>query len=165
MAIAADDNDPRYRSASFLAAAKALAAAQKADAELIVAYDKAAMVRANARADYLLGELALLVRAYGALTKTKGAANCGVAAVDCALPIYIASWNDGRIPVEVLDGRDLQAARELALQRQETVAAQQRAILLAASTSLKAYADGGIQPQTLARVAQSVGLIAATAAK
>jgi hypothetical protein len=166
LAVAGQASDPKYRSASWIAAARAVTAQEAADAELIAQSEKAAATRSSMRAADMLGEASRLARAYRELQPSLGPpADCPVARSACALTDYLASWNEGRIQVEVLDGRELQGARELVVSRQQSASAEQRAVILAASSSLKAYGEGGIQPDTVAQLLATLGLTAVTAAK
>ena len=167
----ADANDPRMRSANWIAAASAIARAEKADAQILADADKAVETADFDRFLALAREASLLAATREAISNPQPCAKavtaeaCAKRASGPALATYIASWNSGRIPAEVLANRKIQYQRSTSVQRWKAAASEQRSLMLAASGSIKAYADGGIQPSTIAQVIFDLSLIGATAAK
>ena len=151
----ADADRPESKSVQWLIAAKAIIAAEKADAQLSLDLaEKRAAVEAQ-RVDALLREAIALNEAVVATNAVvrRGAATangCFGGREACALAIYAEAWNSGRIPAEVLRYRSIQLDREYAVRRAKVVAGRYRALAIAATASLQAYAEGGIATKTLA---------------
>lgn len=148
-----DARNPKVRSARWLAAARAIAGAQKRDAQLQLAAVKARGALAQARHFMLLREASLLAQAVQHLEPGKGEERkpCPREASSCALPLYVASWNLGHIQAEVLAAREIQIFRETTVRRQKAAAEAQRELILSASASLKAAAEAGLEPSLIAQ--------------
>lgn len=157
LAQLADTNRAGSRSVHWLIAAKAIVAAEKADAQLrLDLAGKRAAVESQ-RVEALLREAITLHEAVaatsGVVQSGRSTANgCFGQSEACALAIYAEAWNTGRIPAEVLRYRTVQLDREYAVRRARVVAGRYRALGLAGTASLQAYAEGGITPETLAQL-------------
>jgi hypothetical protein len=171
----ADASAGRGSQAQWLLAAQAIVAAIKADAQLQADADKADAAAADLRFKLSVREVSMLaatlliargepLAAKGQPEAVEGPNLCGDAdPFICALPYDVESWNSGRIPADILSWRQIQRFRMLTVQRQRLVAQEQRGILLAATATLKAYGDGGIQPATIAQLLNAAGVIAIAA--
>jgi hypothetical protein len=158
----------RSPAAHWLAAAQAIVAAHKADAQLQADADKANAAAAALRYRVRVQEASLLAAtallAEGQGVNASGVASCQPpSAFACALPFYVDSWNQGRVPAQILSWRAVQQFRALTVQRQRLVAQEQRSILLAATATLKAYGDGGVDPSAFAQLLGALGVIAIAA--
>jgi hypothetical protein len=170
----ADASAGRGSQAQWLLAAQAIVAAIKADAQLQADADKANATAADIRFQLSVREVSRLVTTLviaqtspatknDPLPATVASLCFGAEGFDCALPYYVDSWNGGRVPADILSWRQIQRFRTLTVQRQRLVAQEQRGILLAATATLKAYGDGGIQPGTIAQLLNAAGVIAIAA--
>jgi len=142
-----DANAAARRSTDWLIAAKAIIAAEKADAALSLAEGKAIAAAERRRAQYLEREAIYLSRTrpqpHGAL------AGCNDA--HCQLAVYVDAWNEGRVPAQVLEYRRLQIEREYAVRRARTVAQKQHALASAATATLEANGAGGLRAELIAQ--------------
>lgn len=162
-----DSGAEQRRDINWLLAAKAIIAAEKADAELRLREQRARAVGLRQRLDALISETAGLVAAHSWLEERPGrgggapryadcwgAVNTRVrrANPDCAFAAYVDAWNYGRLPAEVLAFRPVQIEREFAVRRARSAAEKQYALALAGTATLKRYGEGGIMPQTVAQL-------------
>jgi hypothetical protein len=76
-----------------------------------------------------------------------------------ALSGYVASWNYGRIPADLIDFRFLQAQRIHDIQLANLTAANYKAAVAPIADALAAYGAGGITPDTLAEVISNLGIL------
>jgi hypothetical protein len=158
-----DANDPRYRSASWLAAANAILAAEKQDAQIQADAEAQAASLARTRLFRLAAAASHLAEAHGFAAKTKPCS--GADPAYCGLAATLAAWNEGLIPADVLAYRETQVFSQTVVRRQRAAQTEQQALARSASASLKAYADGGVPPSVIAQLLVDAGLIAAVAAK
>jgi hypothetical protein len=165
------------RSVDWLLAAKAIIAAEQADAALRVGERKAKAAALRQRLDALIGETAGLVRAQLWLNQRSAAragaprryANCWAALkarprlanFNCAFAAYVDAWNQGRLPAEVLAFRPVQIDREFAVRRARSAAEKQYALALAGAATLKQYGEGGIMPESIAQLVLDLTTIGA----
>ena len=163
----------RVEAAHWLAAAQAIVSALKTDAKLLAAARQAAQdadkarYRVRVQEASLLATSVLLAADQSPYPKHKSPRDPAdqIGRCDqsdgfyCALSYYVASWNEGQVPAEVLTRRDLQAFRAVAVQRQKAAAVAQRSILLAATGAIKAYGDGGVDPKVIAQFLAAFGII------
>lgn len=167
VALLQDAGAEQRRGANWLLAAKAIIAAEKADAALRLSERKAAAAVLRRRLDSLLGEAASLVAAKRWLTgprpvreKSARLQDCWGSLktpgrprnANCAFAAYADSWNQGRLPAEVAAFRDEQIEREFAVRRARIAAGKQYALALAGATTLKEYGEGGIMPEAVAQL-------------
>lgn len=151
-------NSPRSRSAQWLLAAKAIIAAEKAAARLQLA-------EARLRGAAQLRRLEAMLREVSALHDSRAVLaggsvpTCTGAAYSCGFATYAEAWNQGRLPAEVLLYRPIQLTREYAVRRARAVAEKQRALALAGTGSLRAYAAGGLQPEAVAQALIDLGIL------
>jgi hypothetical protein len=103
----------------------------------------------SAQAAALRTQLHYLVRAYDKLCR--GGSGCAPNPDNraAALTFYVASYNHGLIPFEVLRFREVQFERSLAVERAKQSEADYRALLQPAIDQLAAYGDGGLKPDLL----------------
>lgn len=152
------------RSTQWLLAAKAIVAAEKADAKL-----KADQAHATAFAERsrLMAHLRELLALDSARRKLKGSgsAECQGSDEGCAFGYYVLSWDNGRIQGGVLAYRPIQIEREYAVRRAKSAAERQRALALVGASTLKAGAEGGLKPELIAQLLLDITLIGATAGK
>ncbi len=160
----ADLKDPRRRSAPWMAAATAMASASAADADLQAAAGKTARELKQTKALLLAKEASRLAKALTILRQGEVAMD-SAGRLRRALPVYADSWNAGRIPESLLDEQGLRAFRLAAIRRVQNGAVRQRGLILAASESVKAYADGGLDPTVLVQLMATLGLIGVAAGK
>jgi hypothetical protein len=158
-----DANDPRYRSANWLAAANAILAAEKQDAQIQADAEAQAASLARTRLFRLAAAASHLAEAHGFAAKTKPCS--GADPAYCGLAATLAAWNEGLIPADVLAYRETQVFSQTVVRRQKAAQTEQQALARSASASLKAYADGGVPPSVIAQLLVDAGLIAAVAAK
>ena len=76
-----------------------------------------------------------------------------------ALSSYVAAWNYGRVPLEVIDFRFIQARRNFDIQLASVTAGNHKALIQPIADALAAYGKGGITPDTLAEVLSNLGII------
>ncbi|HEY3949828.1 hypothetical protein [Phenylobacterium sp.] len=158
-----DADDPRYRSANWLAAANAILAAEKSDVSILANAEAQAVASAKARTAALSAEAAALAQVH---QYAKGGASCPAAsAYACGLAAYLVAWNTGVIPEDILAYREPLIFTRAALQRQQAAQTEQQSLARAASASLKAYADGGVQPSVIAQLLFDAGLLGVAASK
>lgn len=153
----ANANHPDSRSVQWLIAARAIVAAEKADAQLNVELAGKRLAAEGQRVDALLREALALREAATAADAVvrrgrSTADGCFGTAEACALALYAEAWNAGRIPAEVLRYRSIQLDREYAVRRARVVAERYRALGLAGAASLQSYAEGGVTPETVAQL-------------
>jgi len=164
-----DANDPRYRSATWLAAANAILAAEKADARLQAQAAKETAALASARADRLWRATKYLEQVHQIVRDPSGPAVRTICpdtpAAFCALAADLDAWNYGLIPDGILQARESLVFARASVRRQLAAQTEQQALARAASASLKNYADGGIPPAVIAQLLVDLGLTAAVAAK
>jgi len=164
-----DANDPRYRSASWLAAANAILTAEKSDAQIQARAAKDAAALATARANRLWLAARYLSQVHEIALAPSGStmkAMCpDTPLASCALAVDLDAWNYGLIPADVLRYRETLVFARTSVQRQQAAQVEQQALARAASTSLKNYADGGIPPAVIAQLLVDLGLTAAVAVK
>lgn len=155
----ADANSENYRSTQWLLAAKAIIAAQKADAQLRA--DQATRLASSEqrRLEATFSEVQFLRTALAAAQGQPTVCTGGSA---CAYAALADSWNYARIPATVLRYRTVQLDREYAVRRARAVADEQRALALAGTATLEGYARGGITRATIAELAWTLTLIGVT---
>jgi hypothetical protein len=144
-----------------LQAAKAIAAAQKADAQARVDQARALVDLRERRLIALAAEGRYLAEAQAELDNDER--GCGAEKVACALTLYGLSWDRGRIPFMLLRFSEDDLARETWVARTRIIANEQEAVLTSATASLKAYGAGGIKPELVAQLLQAAGLGAVAA--
>jgi hypothetical protein len=166
-----DANAETRRDVNWLLAAKAIVAAEKADAQLRLAEKKAVAATARQRLGALVSEAAALAEAsawlpVGRESELVHAASCrfgisdpGPGNYNCAFAAYADSWNRGRLRGEVLRFRTVQIEREFPVRRSRATAEKQHALALAAAATLKSYGEGGIMPETIAQTLLDLGTI------
>ena len=152
------------RSTQWLLAAKAIVAAEKADAKLKADQARATASAQRARIMAHLRELSGLVSARLKLAG-KGSAECQSGDLGCAFGYYALSWDNGRIQGGVLAYRPIQIEREYAVRRAKSAAERQRALALVGVSTLKAGAEGGLKPELIAQLLLDLTLIGVTAGK
>lgn len=157
-------NDKNLRTTQWLLAAKAIVAAEKANAKLQLAQAKATATAQRARLSAHLEELTSLTYARTAIA-SGSSPGCTGSPNSCAFAAYVLSWNRGRVPGEVLEYRPIQVDREYAVRRAKAVAEKQRALALVGASTLKAGADGGLKPELIAQLLLDLTLIGVTAEK
>lgn len=162
LAQLSDATDPRARSASWLAGAKAIVDAAKADAKLEADQAKAVVTARGALLDAAIRQTAALASAQLALD---GFNACTGGRFECGLVYFVESRNSGAIPRALLTARPLQIEIEYAVRRERRAAETEGKLIQAASAQIKAYVDGGVDPALIARLALDAGLIGAVAAK
>jgi len=162
----ADANAPARRSTQWLAAAKAIVAAEKASAQLQLDQAKAEAAASRQRLAALLREMDHLANARQALLgpqfQCEGGAPSGAPNVRCAFAAYVDAWNEGRIPAAVLDYRPIQIQRSFAVRRSRIVAQRQYVLASSGAASLRAYGAGGIRAAEVAQALfdlTAIGLI------
>ena len=172
-----DANAPERRSANWLVAAKAIIAAEKAQAKLELEAAQANASASRRRMDALILEsagMAATVRWLEPATPASSASfDCVAGATgamrlpnrNCAYAAYVTAWNRGRLPAEVLRYRSIQIDRDYAVKQSRAIAAKQYALATAGTGTLEDYAKGGIKPATLAQIALDVATIGVFAAK
>lgn len=170
-----DANDEARRSANWLLAAKAIIAAERADAALRLQEAKARAAASSQRLDALLVEAVGLIKADkwrtaspGAKSKFDGFGDCeydisvsSAGSPHCAFAFYVEAWNRGRLPAEMLRYRTVQIDREYGVRRSRSVAEKQYALASAGAATLKEYGEGGIMPETVAQTILDLGTIGA----
>lgn len=154
------------RGVNWLLAAKAIIAAEKADAALRLAEAKAGAVLVRQKFDASLIEAASLIDARAWLDPNRGKGgnrpfrtDCWASVnearrlpnVSCAFAAYVDAWNRGRLPAEVLAFREVQIEREFAVRRARAAAEKQYALASAGTATLRDYGAGGIMPATVAQ--------------
>ncbi len=157
-------NDKNLRTTQWLLAAKAIVAAEKANAKLQLDQAKATATAQRSRLSAYLEELSSLTFARTALT-SGSSPGCTGRRASCAFGAYVISWNRSRIPGEVLEYRPIQIDREYAVRRAKAVAEKQRALALVGAGTLKAGAEGGLKPELIAQLLLDLTLIGVTAEK
>ncbi len=157
-----DANDPRYRSANWLAGANAILAAEKQDAQIQANAEAQAAAMAHTRLLRLAAAASHLAETHS-FVATKTLPCSGADPAYCGLAATLAAWNEGLIPADVLAYRETQVFSQTVVQRQKAAQTEQQALARSASASLKAYADGGIPPSVIAQLLVDTGLIAAAA--
>lgn len=151
-------NNAQSRSVQWLLAAKAIVAAEQADAKLKVEEARHSAAAHRRRLEALMTEQDAIKAASDAL---KGSSpTCLGRAHDCALAGYIQSWNNGRIPAEVTVYRPVQIGREYAVRRARAVADKQRSLALAGASAIKGKADNGLNADEIAQGLINAALIA-----
>lgn len=160
--LQAQDKD--LRSTQWLLAAKAIVAAEKADAKLKADQARATAIAERTRLMAHLRELSGLVSARRKLAGT-GSAECQGGDLGCAFGYYVTSWDNGRIQGGVLAYRPIQIKREYTVRRAKSAAERQRALALVGASTLKAGADGGLKPELIAQLLLDLALIGVTAGK
>lgn len=159
-----DANDPRMRSANWLAAANAILAAEKTDAKIQVAAERDEAASADARFQALGRAATSLAKV--ALFDRQSKMECpGAPRSRCATAAYLDAWNTGLTPADVLAYRDTLILRRTIIKKQLAAQTEQQSLARAASASLKAYADGGVQPATIAQLIFDAGLLGVAATK
>lgn len=154
--------DPKLRTVQWLLAAKAIVAAEKADAKLQLDEARAVIAAERARLVAHLRELGSLGFAQQALAG-QSAPGCQATSDSCAFGAYVLSWDEGRIPGEVLVYRPIQLAREFAVRRAKVAVGRQYALALTGAGTLKAGAEGGLKPELIAQLLFDLTLIGVTA--
>lgn len=157
-------NDKNLRTTQWLLAAKAIVAAEKANAKLQLEQAKATAAAQRSRLSAYLEELSSLTFARIALI-SGSSPGCTGPRESCAFGAYVISWNRGRIPGEVLEYRPIQIDREYAVRRAKAVAEKQRALALIGAGTLRAGAEGGLKPELIAQLLLDLTLIGVTAEK
>lgn len=157
-----DANAEARRGANWLLAAKAIVAAERADAALRLKEAKAKSAASGQRLGALIEEAAGLIAARKWLAREgeQGRAGFGDCELDitvpgpanehCAFASYADAWNRGRLPAEMLKYRPIQIDREFGVRRSRAVAEKQYALALAGTATLKEYGEGGITPEMVA---------------
>jgi len=168
-----DANAPQRRSANWLVAAKAVIAAEKADAKLRVEAAQGKAAASRRRLDALIREGAELAAATRWLDRRGAAQSLDCTAGtsvpnrganrNCAYAAYVTAWNSGRLPAEVLRYKLIQLDREYAVKRARAVATKQYALASAGTATLEEAGKGGIMPATLAQIALDVVSVGAFA--
>lgn len=156
LATLSDLNATDRRAAGWLLAARAIVAAEKANATLEAEKAKLLAVAHRRRADLLLIEARYLIDArQSAVAARGGCSNAGLSGADshCMLAAYLDAWNYGRIPAGVLAYTPIQIERAYAVRRARVVAQKERALASAGLTTLKDYGAGGL---TAAIIAQAL---------
>lgn len=170
-----DAGDERRRSANWLLAAKAIIAAERADAALQLQEAKARSAAASQRLDALIAEAGGLIKAekwlFASGNPARGYDAFGDCEYDmtvarpanshCAFAYYVDAWNRGRLPAEMLRYRPIQIDREYGVRRSRAVAEKQYALARAGVATLKDYGEGGIMPETIAQTILDLGTIGA----
>lgn len=161
-----DAGAEQRRSVNWLAGAKAIIAAEKADAALRLAQKSATAAMLRDKLDAQIREAAALAGAQlwlqprGRLVGAPAMNNCWAAArapqrranYNCAFAAYSDAWNQGRVPAEVLAFRPIQIDREFAVRRARSAAEKQYALAIAGAATLKQYGEGGIMPESVAQL-------------
>jgi len=94
------------------------------------------------------------------LRTAKGCGADATAAVARALTAYNLSWADGRTPVRILESRNTMQMIMSDLEIAQANAAARSAVLTTALSSLDAFGQGGVTPQTIAEFLQALGVAA-----
>ena len=154
LAQIADANDQRRRSIHWLLAAKAIIAAETAGATLAFEEAQALAAAHRQRLTFLQREALYLaqakVSAHGPRGDCHGGLAGGAAGGDstanpyCQFASYVDSWNEGRIPAQILEYRPVQMTRLYAVKRQQVIARKQYVLAAAATATLKDYGAGGL---------------------
>jgi hypothetical protein len=158
LALLADANAAQRRSSGWLLAAKAIIAAERADAALVLEQAKALAQAHRQRADALRREASFLAAARDFTAGPRPECHSAPGAdpgpnLHCALAAYLDSWNQGRIAAGVLAYRPVQIERSFAVRRARAVAQKQHALASAGTATLKEYGAGGL---TAAEIAQAL---------
>jgi len=165
LAQLADANAPDRRSANWLAAAKAIVAAEKADAELRLQQAQAEASAAGQRLAALLREMLHLATARQALLRPLAECHGGAPGGDrrpnprCAFAAYVDAWNEGRIPAEILRYRPVQIQRSFAVRRSRAVAQRQYVLAASGAASLRDYGAGGIRAPEVAQAIADLAIL------
>jgi hypothetical protein len=142
-------------------------------AQLEVARQDRRITLLEAQLNALLARAYHLVRADHLLEKypvslADGLADLGsIADIDArlaaseALSEYVAAWDEGEIPYQLLRYRLIQADRLNALDRAATADRSYRAIVKPAIDELANYGKGGIKPDTIVNLLGQLGIAAA----
>jgi len=152
----ADANAPARRSIQWLVAAKAIVAAEQADAQLLYDQTGAKAVAERRRRDALVREAEFLERGRDAAAGRPGDCQVGAAGGTnghCQFATYVDAWNEGRIPAQILEYRPIQIDRIYAVQRARVTAQKQHALASAGALTLRDAGAGGL---TAAIVAQAL---------
>jgi len=158
LAALSDANAGDARSIQWLAAAKAIVAAERAKLELQVAQAKAEAAARRRRVGFMLNELSYLAQASQFMAAgsppCNGGAPVGVSgsSYQCALAAYVDAWNEGRVPGGVLYYRPFQLEREFLVRRARATAEKQFALARAGTATLKAYGAGGVRPEEVGQL-------------
>jgi hypothetical protein len=150
LAQLADASDQRRRSVNWLLAAKAIIAAETADATLGFEEAKAVAAAHRKRLEFLQREAIYLGQAKRSATGPRGDCHRGLVGGDtgpnphCQFASYVDSWNEGRIPAQILDYRPIQVSRTYAVKRQRAIARKQHVVAAAATATLKDYGARGL---------------------
>lgn len=160
LAELADATDPRYRSVAWLAGAKAMVDAAKADAKLDADQAKAQAAANGAAVDAAIRQVSSLASAQLVLN---GFNACVGGRFPCALIYFAESRNSGAVPRVLLRARPLQIELEYGVRRERLLAEQQGQLIKAMSAQMKAYLDGGVDPKLLAALFFDLGLVRAAA--
>ena len=153
-----DANAAKRRSVQWLLAAKAIVAAEKADSALALEEAKAVAAAHLKRLEYLQREALYLASAKKSASQPRGDCHRGLPGGDrrgnphCQFASYVDSWNEGRIPAQVLEYRPVQIGRGFAVRRARAVALKQHALASAGAATLKDHGAGGL---TAALIAQA----------
>lgn len=153
-----DANASEARSVQWLAAAKAIVAAERAKVALQVEQAKAEAAARRQRVGFMLSELSYLAQANHFLTVAapacRGGAPVGVSGSNyqCGLAAYVDAWNEGRLPGEVLYYRPFQLERTFLVKRARATAEKQFALAQAGTATLKAYGAGGLKPEEIGQL-------------
>lgn len=86
-------------------------------------------------------------------------------AVGSMLAAYVASWNQGQIPYQILQFKEVQVERAYHVEVAAKTAQNRKDLLTPALDELAAYGKGGIHPETIATLITNIGLVAAFAAR
>lgn len=153
--------DKDLRSVQWLLAAKAIVAAEKADAKLRA---EAAAKQAAATRSRLASHLRELTYLRAASQSLLGTAklSCVGTKSGCAFASYALAWNEGRIPGEILAYRPIQISREYSVRRARAAAERDRALALSGTSTLLAGAEGGIKPELLGQLLFDLSLLGVT---
>jgi len=162
LAELADATDPRFRSVAWLAGAKAIVEAAKADAKLDADQARGQAAANSAAVDAAIRQASALASAQLVLS---GFDNCKGGRFACALVYFGESRNTGGIPKALLRARPLQIELEYGVRRERLFAEQQGQLIKAASAQIKAYLDGGVDPKLIAQLLFDAGLIGVAVAK
>ena len=153
-----DANASEARSVQWLAAAKAIIAAERAKVALQVEQAKAEAAARRQRIGLMLGELSYLAQAKHMLVASapacRGGAPVGVSGSNfqCGFAAYVDAWNEGRVPGEVMYYRPFQLERTYIVRRARATAEKQHALAQAGTATLKAYGAGGLRPEEIGQL-------------
>ena len=167
-----DANADTRRGANWVIAAKAIVAAEKADAALRLSEAKARAAASNQRLEALTTEAVALINARRWLEANSGEGQLSgfgdceydlptprPANEHCAFAFYVEAWNQGRLPAEMLRFRPIQLDREFGVRRSRAIAEKQFALASSGAATLKDYGEGGIMPEAVAQTVLDLATI------